>query len=87
MESALEEQKGQEDEVKKTNKIRSTIKKFFTVRKCFTLCRPVDSKNLMKRLPELENYELDEEFKYKIGNIRSHIFGNMRPKALNGIRL
>ena len=44
------EQEGGNDEVKRRNRIRGTIKEFFPDKKCFTLCRPVSDESTLEKL-------------------------------------
>ncbi|XP_020670103.3 guanylate-binding protein 1 isoform X1 [Pogona vitticeps] len=83
LENALKLQKGDTEQVTKSNMPRICIRHFFPSRKCFTFDRPTNRRNL-SRLEELEEDELEEEFLEPMNRFCQHVWGTSRPKMVPG---
>ncbi|XP_042299867.1 guanylate-binding protein 1-like, partial [Sceloporus undulatus] len=83
LENALKLQKGDTEQIKKCNMPRLCIRQFFPSRKCFTFDRPASKKNL-RRLEELEEDDLEEEFLKPMARFCQHIWKTSKPKTVPG---
>ena len=84
LERALSEQKGFSEAVENKNRIRRLLKGFFPDRDCFTLVRPTNSEELLRRLDSLEITDLRPEFQTQVYKLREKILMKVKPKTLNG---
>lgn len=84
LERALAEQKGFSEATENKNRIRRLLKGFFPERDCFTLVRPTNSEEQLRRLDSMEISDLRPEFQTQVYKLRERILTKVRPKTLNG---
>ncbi|XP_067317271.1 guanylate-binding protein 1-like [Anolis sagrei] len=83
LENALKLQKGDTELIRRCNLPRLCIRKFFPSRKCFTFDRPTSRKNL-RRLEELEEEDLEEEFLEPVARFCDHVWETSTCKTVPG---
>lgn len=69
------------------NKVRKVLRELFTQRECQTIIRPLTNEDQLQRLAELDFSELRPEFVAQVGQLRSKVFDNLKPKQMNGVNL
>jgi hypothetical protein len=69
------------------NIIRDNIIKYFHDRDCYTLPRPVDDEDDLKRLNQIPFDKLNSEFKIDFMNLKQEVFKNCQSKKFKGKRL
>lgn len=84
LERALAEQKGFSEAIENKNRIRRLLKGFFPERDCFTLVRPTNSEEQLRKLDLMEISDLRPEFQTQVYKLRERILTKVRPKTLNG---
>ncbi|XP_068963582.1 guanylate-binding protein 6-like [Petaurus breviceps papuanus] len=84
LENALKLSRGTHPRVQMANLPRECIRKFFPKRKCFTFDRPTNDKSLLAQLENVQESQLEPEFKDQADNFCSYIFSNAKPKTLSG---
>jgi hypothetical protein len=67
--------------------IRDNIIKYFKSRECYTLPRPIDSEEDLKRLKEVPFDNLKPNFKLEFMGLKEKIYKGTEPKAINGKRI
>ncbi|XP_067318170.1 guanylate-binding protein 1-like [Anolis sagrei] len=83
LENALKLQKGDTEQIRRCNLPRLCIRRFFPSRKCFTFDRPASRKNL-RRLEELEEEDLEEEFLESVARFCDHVWETSKHKTVPG---
>ncbi|OCT73241.1 hypothetical protein XELAEV_18036221mg [Xenopus laevis] len=81
---ALELRKGVGRKVQDYNLPRQCIRHYFHSHKCFVFDRPVSTSDSLQRLEELQESQLDPEFKKKMAEFCSYIYENCNAKTLVG---
>ncbi|KAM9000549.1 guanylate-binding protein 3-like isoform 1-T1 [Sarcophilus harrisii] len=84
LENALKLVKGNHPKIQRANLPRECIRKFFPKRKCFTFDCPIYDKKLLTCLQNVQESQLEPEFKSQTDNFCSYIFSNAKPKILSG---
>lgn len=72
---------------KDNNLIRQNILKYFPERDCFTLVRPVESEDDLKRLNKIPFDKLKPTFKWEYTQLKEKIFKETVPKKFNGKKM
>jgi hypothetical protein len=72
---------------KDNNLIRHNILKYFPERDCFTLVRPVESEQDLKRLNKIPFENLKSTFKWEFTQLKEKIYKDTVPKKFNGKKL
>ena len=83
-EMALEEQNGLTEKVASRNRTRALFKSLFKERDCMTFGRPVCDEKLLNKVSDLPDSELEPRFVRQVQTLRKKVFGQMKPKQLNG---
>jgi hypothetical protein len=72
---------------KDNNLIRHNILKYFPERDCFTLVRPVESEDDLKRLNKIPFDKLKPTFKWEYSQLKEKVFKETVPKKFNGKKM
>ncbi|XP_078522689.1 guanylate-binding protein 1-like [Lissotriton helveticus] len=83
LENALQLLKGNDSDTSKLNLPRECIRLYFPERKCFVFDRPTSTKNL-KRLEELHENDLEEDFVTPTREFCQYIFQKCGTKTIEG---
>ncbi|XP_065450157.1 guanylate-binding protein 1-like [Chrysemys picta bellii] len=83
LESALKLKTGSSEQTKLYNLPRECIRQFFPARKCFVFVPPA-SRGKMCRLEELQEDELEPEFREQVARFCCHIWETSQPKTIPG---
>uniref|UniRef100_A0A7N4UZ40 GB1/RHD3-type G domain-containing protein n=1 Tax=Sarcophilus harrisii TaxID=9305 RepID=A0A7N4UZ40_SARHA len=78
------ERKCNHPKIQRANLPRECIRKFFPKRKCFTFDCPIYDKKLLTCLQNVQESQLEPEFKSQTDNFCSYIFSDAKPKVLSG---
>ncbi|XP_065447026.1 guanylate-binding protein 1-like [Chrysemys picta bellii] len=83
LESALKLKPGSSEQTKLYNLPRECIRRFFPARKCFVFVPPT-SRRKMSRLEELQEDELEPEFREQVARFCRHVWEMSQPKTIPG---
>ncbi|XP_061452236.1 guanylate-binding protein 1-like [Rhineura floridana] len=86
LEKALRLQQGDTKQMQRCSMARTCIHSFFRSRKCFTFDRPA-SGQMLHRLEELEEDDLEEDFLEPMAHFCQHIWETSQPKKVPGGRV
>ncbi|XP_074427981.1 guanylate-binding protein 1-like isoform X2 [Larus michahellis] len=81
LENALKLKAGRKPKTQRYNQPRECIRQFFRDRKCFVFCQPAPSRDLV-RLEELQDDEIDCDFRQQVEKFCSHIWETSPPKTI-----
>ncbi|XP_062047665.1 guanylate-binding protein 3-like isoform X1 [Lepus europaeus] len=82
LENALKLIPGKNPRIQNSNKPRTCIRYFFPKRKCFVFDRPTSDKNLLIRIEEVPEDQLELNFKMQSKKFCSYIFTHGKTKTL-----
>ncbi|XP_065447027.1 guanylate-binding protein 1-like [Chrysemys picta bellii] len=83
LENALKLKTGSTEKTQLYNQPRECIRQFFRARKCFVFVPPASRSNL-RRLEELQEAELEPEFREQVARFCRHIWEMSKPKTIPG---
>ena len=83
MERALEELKGNNEQIRQKNKTRKLIKQFFSDRDCITMVRPIQNEDQLQRLNYIDDHELRPQFRMKADLLRQKVFSSVKAKRVS----
>ncbi|XVF87421.1 hypothetical protein PTKIN_Ptkin18bG0118700 [Pterospermum kingtungense] len=84
LELALRPVQGGGKDIATKNEIRDSIRGLFPDRECFTLVRPLNNENDLKRLDQLSLDKLRPEFRDGLDALTKFVFERTRPKQIGG---
>ena len=77
----IEDEKGNNGKTKKYNEIRHSISSLFRRRTCFTFDRPTSDRKKLKKLEEVEESDLTEDFREETEQFLKYMY-SCKPKEL-----